>query len=729
MASSDSTSNTRSMTRTTSIPNTAPVECTMLPSKAGTPVRYITSHKGAVGTIGIVSFECEDGEISSAWKTYGVHQVDGEEEAHQKNETVEEGNEEGKTDVGVRLTGTDTVDDRCHRLHLGDKDKGSKKAGRNRTPRPIFWTEIVRPAKTSPLLERLTQTLDTDLGGRDRGGSTYCTGTVRTIEAGPFLQSLAHTLDDLGGREQHHKTARPADDTKEEVCDLHPPPTRTFKALIGEQKLLPCNRELRADAREILNSHGHDGVEPDIRVAWMDHMIVQQHLKGTYDTVVLPTPITLEVSSPLLTTASFRKFAYPDGGVPYAYEVTRVLIPTSKSDTIILSASTLDHWSRFILKVSNPLTEFPVSEASTAVVDQSVPTPTPTPIGNQSGGFMKSELRKRDVLDQGDVIEVNPSEASKITSTAQRVAAPTVSSVTIELDEQSGLKPVLHRRNFLSQLEHIEANTVEDSKVTTTINQSPIPSINPTTIQLEQKVVTKPELRRRDWDDDYWDWLDRVERDRDQYLFEERQTLREAYPFQRPGGRTLRNARLRDNSPFRWVLERKRAGRAMPKKINCRLDDMTEAPGHRSSLCDPPPVHSTHPQISAGSTVIPINSTFAVFIALFFFWFLVLPWFRSGHHAANIKLPSKLVYTDNNHHDEDDSDEVENDKNEDYFPPSGDDKAPGGDSRVHTRSALHLRYESQGIEGHLRRLGIQIPDYDGCYVNDRECWEGGDDWL
>ncbi|KAG4419888.1 hypothetical protein IFR04_006925 [Cadophora malorum] len=511
-----------------------------------------------------------------------------------------------------RREAADSVMDDCHRAHITRKetvpDEGRKDGGAN--------------------LARQTETVRSSISG------------PRSWEGSKFLEGLERTLEDLGGRQgAAHKTASPEsfnyDPKKRQWEDTAP-------------------------------TQGHDGYKNHRNIF---HQGCKDMVAQNNDE---PTPVSLSVEMPPPTFASIKNKAHPVVNVPHTYGATGHIEATSKPKTCISSATTSNRLCAYHPRVFYSTTKPPAVQASTAVTGQSVPRSTATIVEKQNSKLKKTELRKRDILDQHDTIEINPSEASKTTSIVQQAA---------------------------------------------------IPSISPTTLLFQTEA--KPELRGRRWDDDYWDWLDRVTKDRKQYLFEEKRNFREAYQLQLPGGRTLRQKRLRYDTPFRWVLERKRTSKAMPEKVHCRLDDITEAPGSPNSLCDPP-IHSNYPQVSAGSIITPSYSICAILIFCMFFFLFVLQLFPIQHQTENIGLPSGLVYRDNNVHSgdlgEDDnvngeneengdglatpggSDKDENEENEengDDSPPSDDDNDPDGGARVHVKSGF-LGYNWQSIGRHFR---------------------------
>ncbi|KAK0102406.1 hypothetical protein ONS95_006026 [Cadophora gregata] len=474
-----------------------------------------------------------------------------------------------------------------------------------------------------------------------------------------FLEGLTRTLEDLGGRRgmSYQNASSIAGETV-----LDGSSDRGPKNLLAQQrKVIHCNPNSR---QWEVASRTHGYKLPKTITCRVSYELVTR-----YKDDPTPTSLSVEISSQTATSASVRKFGTVDPNFPSVHEAASQISPTHSAQSFIPPTSTSDQWSRFDLIVfPSSFTELTVSTVSTAVPGQSAPTPTNTPIKYPNSKMNHVELRKRDILDQSEVVEINHNEASKITSTVQ-VLTPSIGPVTIHPDVQSG-----------------------------------------------QISEAKPVVRRDYWDA-YWEWLDRVEADRDKYLSQERQTLREAYQLQRPGGRSLKEARLQDYSPFQWVLDRKFADRNMPNEVDCGLDHRTDP---RNTPCNPSPVLSTHPQISAGSIINPITGPVVVGIIILLIMFFALPLFRCGGPAPAdntevLELPP-------------DSDNDDDDETNDYQYSEYDDGLDA-DLQLARWSTLFTRDQWPGIEDDLRRSGLHIPDYDSCYVNDREYWRGGDDWA
>ncbi|KAH9209344.1 hypothetical protein DL95DRAFT_477539 [Leptodontidium sp. 2 PMI_412] len=665
--------------RTTLIetPYGTPVVCTLL---ADDPRLYSWSHPGAAKTITVHSDHCELGamvdmtefkqkqdeeRINPALLVYSSTASDmGEDEFNlwpreilewrvddivqhaAANEAYEGGGEGGK---GNDL---DSVVDECHRAHLIENNREHAGEQRDEEEHPTYRDDrilslvksLFEPPKSSrwkaittsgsTLLQQLTRTLEVDLGDRPRE---------------PYKTSSFEVAKNTG--------------RMSEVPSLLPEPKTVVDSDPGKHQ-----------------PQGHEQA-----VTWIESITVRtdvvQHTSCNDEPREPPVATATKPSSQVTRTVSFRKYAYPEEGVPYAYEVTAqpTLAQVVSSHTLFPSTSSSNYWSAFDFNVHNPFLELPMPEISTAVVGQSIPAPTSTPIDSQTSKFTKSELRKRYFLHQVEEVEVNPNESSKIT-------------------------PI--------------------------IPESSTPSINPTTIQLDQQGNSKPELHKKaDWDDrtdwndnwdDYGDWYERVVRDRNEYLFNERQTLREAYPFQRPGGRTLKGARLQDNSPFRWVLE----GAKIPDEINCRMDDMTEAPGPRNPLCDPLSLPPTGPQISSGVNIMPFSNPFAILI-LFLILF-ILPWNRNATPLAGTR---EIPALDSHEGSDSDSDDDGYHYGSESNPGSDDVFVVDAESQFRAWNSLQFRHPWQGIEEHLRHSGMMPPDDDDLLGDDDDYWYGRDDWV
>ncbi|KAL5321594.1 hypothetical protein ACEPPN_009554 [Leptodophora sp. 'Broadleaf-Isolate-01'] len=720
--------------RTTLIetPYGTPVVCTLL---ADDPRLYSWSHPGAAKTITVHSDHCELGamvdmtefkqkqdeeRINPALLVYSSTASDmGEDEFNlwpreilewrvddivqhaAANEAYEGEGEGGK---GNDL---DSVVDECHRAHLIENNREHAGEQRDEEEHPTYRDDrilslvksLFEPPKSSrwkaittsgsTLLQQLTRTLEVDLGDRPRE---------------PYKTSSFGVAKNTG--------------RMNEVPSLLPEPT-----VIDKEEVIDSNP----------SKHQPQGHEQT--VTWIESITVRtdvvQHTSCNDEPREPPVATATKPSSQVARTASFRKYAYPEEGVPYAYEVTAqaTLAQVVPSRTLFPSTSSSNYWSAFDFNVRNPFLELPMPEISTAVVGQSIPTPTSTSIDSQTSKFTKSELRKRDDLNEVEVIEINSTETSKITTaTVQDVSAPSINPTT--LDQQSEPKPELRKRYFLDQVEKVEVNPNESSKITTIIPENSTPSINPTTIQLGQQGNSKPELHEKaDWDDrtdwndnwdDYGDWYERVVRDRNEYLFNERQTLREAYPFQRPGGRTLKGARLQDNSPFRWVLE----GAKIPDEINCRMDDMTEAPGPRNPLCDPLSLPPTGPQISSGVNIMPFSNPFA--ILMLFLILFILPWNRNATPLAGTR---EIPALDSHAGSDSDSDDDDYHYGSDSNPDSDNVFVVDAESQFRAWNSLQSRHPWQGIEEHLCRSGMMPPDYDDLLGDDDDYWYGRDDWV
>ncbi|KAG4435238.1 hypothetical protein IFR05_009271 [Cadophora sp. M221] len=707
--------------------SSTPVVCTLL---GDNPRLYSWSHLGAVKTINIHSDHCELGAAidmmefgrkreeesrHAALLEYGrlkCHmgadrferwlketvgwddkQIADHDAAYEAQER--KGDLEKKNDL-------DNVNDECHQTHLmrnnrehtGDQSDEEEyppyRDGRILSlakslfepPKSSRWKAITTSGNT--LLHHLTRTLEVDLGGRP---------------GEPYKSSSSGVA----------KNTRAMND----VPTLLPEPNM---AIDKEEAItsIPGIRQPQEHEQE---------------VTWIESITVRTDViqNPSYNDEPRESPITTAIkpSSQVARTASFRKSAYPEEGVPYAYEVTAQPTQTPSCYALFPSASSSDYWSAFDFNVRNPFSEFSMPEIPTAVVGQSVPTPTSTLSESQRSKFTKAELRKRNDFNEVEVIEINSTEVLKITTASVwDISVSSTNPTTLNL--KSGPKPELHKRYFSEQLEKVEENPSESSKISSAIPESSTPSTGPTTIQLDQQVNSKSELQKRhnwddrnDWNDDwddYGDWYERVVRDRKEYLFNERQTLREAYEFQRPGGRTLKGARLEDNSPFRWILE----GAEIPDEINCRLDDMTEAPGPRNRLCDPTPLHPTGPQISSSENIIPFSNPFA--ILLLFLIFFILPCNRNATPAASTRDAAASATGS-------DSDNDGYHYNSDSDTDSDDGFVLDAESQFRAWESLQPPHPWRGIEEHLRRSGMMPPDYDDLLDDGEDYGYGNEDWV
>ncbi|KAL2071290.1 hypothetical protein VTL71DRAFT_12525 [Oculimacula yallundae] len=611
--------------------------------------------------------------------------------------------------------------------YRNETEPDTLKASATQSAPPVWDTRH----SSSPLLEKMTHTLEVELGGRPIKPASTATGTPRKTDESKLT---IKTMSDKGVYD--HSTRQP------------------------------------------------QGYQPSF--TWAKKFVAQidtvQHFVYDYVAGSVSKSTVIEPSSQATTTTPIvEKNVYPDERTPSTQKPTFQLTEGSPGSQGQRD-SIWDRWLAFDFTVSSQLTHFSEPKLHATEIVKSGPTPASVPIKSYESQTDEVEHRDEDgnkYSNDKEAIEVDSTKPSKVASAYPEPALSSIRTKTTDLNEDANFEPELRKRNFLDRIDDIEANSLESTKITSADQGTSTPGSR-TDVHLEQQVGSKTGDRRRywfgdnyweddpngdqgdDWEgEDYMEWYNRVRERRSKFFLKIRQRLREAYTLQRPGGRTLKQARL-ENQYYRKIraeLEAKRdrikatrskpppADERKPDYSHCRLDDMTEPPGPDNPICDPhyipqypsvPGIGSpfdtpTQPQISASNTLLPFNSPFAVFI---FFLVVFLLLFRSNDLVHGIRAERAEVRVENsptvlradlNRNDDwsrdlglDDDDEYTYLPDSDYEDEYGSDEDV--ESQSETSSAVLSNCPSWGIEEHFRRMRMVARGFENGGGGDEGYW-------
>ncbi|CZT02837.1 uncharacterized protein RAG0_09834 [Rhynchosporium agropyri] len=194
------------------------------------------------------------------------------------------------------------------------------------------------------------------------------------------------------------------------------------------------------------------------------------------------------------------------------------------------------------------------TELFTAVAAHALPTPPSLPFASQEYAHSESGPPTSHDLMNVKTIEVSQTGAWKIIGDSFGNHPTGSEPTSLDLDDDVKIKPELRRRESTDQSEGIEVNTSESSKVTSTV---PNTNDSPAVPGLRLQVESKASVLKRSWDFNYnddWEWAhcwtgqiewaSCIKQPRYQLFKKIRRLIREAYYSQFPGLRNLTQSRL-----------------------------------------------------------------------------------------------------------------------------------------------------------------------------------------